>query len=194
MGSAPPDISVGFDEKKIAHIFDKLGAAVDAELAMIALRAAQAGEGPLRMRIMELLSKGPTGALARSVRSRLLQKKGGIVGAVVGPDTVYAETQDQGAVIRARGKKLAVPLSRVSYPPPKGKSPKDWGRGELYLLPRPGKDPLLVSPTRGPQYVLVTSVKIPAHLYREAALGDASALMEAIVEQGLDGLLARIVV
>lgn len=192
MTDGAPELEVIFDEKQVSDLIAKVGRAVETDLANLALKAARAFEGPLRREIMTRLAQSPTGALSRSVRSVLVEKGGNIAGAIAGTDTVYAEIQDEGGTIHAKDRRLAVPLRRVPNPPPKGKWPRDWSPTDpLFLLPRPGRDPLLVSPTKGPQYVLKTSVTLQGVGYRDAALKAAGADVEAIIEEGLEEILAK---
>jgi hypothetical protein len=188
---------VVFDEGLVEMLFRELGDEIEADLAELALRAAQEAEGPLKRSIISRLNKNPTGAMARSVRSTLVERGGRLVSARAFADVVYARIHEAGGVIRAKGKLLAVPLSFANVP--RGMSPKDWPRGELKVIPRKGKDSLLgvvgrAGKTRNPapKYVLKRQVTIPGVRYAEAAAEQARPAIEQTIREGLRALVARV--
>ncbi len=73
----------------------------------------------------------------------------------------YARIQDLGGTIRSSrpNGKLAIPLSFAGVP--RGKWPRDWARGDLVALDRPGQNPLLMRAMDWkPMYVLVDEVTL----------------------------------
>lgn len=144
----------------------------------------------MRREIMSRLSKDPTGRMARSVTS----EADGKGGADVGPTTIYSRIQNDGGIIRAAGKKLAVPLSFARVP--KGKAPRDWSPGQLTLIPRKGKDSLLAVVSKGKidaKYVLKDKVTIKGVHYLEATEGEVAKDIEEFILMELEGLVAEAV-
>lgn len=85
-----------------------------------------------------------TNQLRRSIQFAKVEQTGKPLTAQVGTSTRYARVLEFGGTIRAKGKKLLVPLNREAAKALKrvGGNPRAL---HLRLIPRPGKPPLLVS-------------------------------------------------
>ncbi|NMC35298.1 MAG: HK97 gp10 family phage protein [Veillonellaceae bacterium] len=120
------------------------------------------------------------GHLRRSLTYRV-HKAGGVY-AEVGTNVVYAAIHEFGGTIRPkRAKALAIPVGDM-----KG-SPRD--HAGLWLFKRPGRAPLLVDQSFNVQYVLKSSVRIPARPYLRPAMAqgrdEAAGKLVATVEEAL---------
>ena len=135
--------------------------------------------------------KTRTGNLARSFRPSLVEQQGRVgVGVFpTGPAAKYAAIQDQGGKIFPSSRKaLAVPISGSTI----GRWPRDFPRGELFMLKRKGgKAPLLVKRVGDgivPMFVLLKSVTIDAKNYVELGWRIARPDVEELLERELEGM------
>lgn len=158
--------------------------ALPEELKQGSLRAAQHVSAVLQREIRSQFKPG-TAKLARSFKPSLLTELSGKrFGAGSFSDLVYAGIQDEGGVIRAKGKKLAIPLPFAKVP--RGKGPRDYST--LKLIPRRGKNSLLARVTgKGkkrkikPLFVLVDQVKIHGTYYIDRSAEEATEGVERIM-------------
>jgi len=189
---AAPDFEISFDWEIVEAMLDRMGVQAEHALAQLALEAANIAEGAIRAEIVARLTQRPTGALARDVRSVLVQASGRVVEARVELTRPYARIQNDGGVITAHGKKLTVPLSFANVPI--GKAAGDWSP-RLTLIPRKGADAILAMVSRNgkvePKYVLKDRVRIPGVHYMEAAEAKAAPEIEELIARKLDELMQR---
>jgi hypothetical protein len=110
----------------------------------------------------------------------------GAITAVVESSLAYAEIQDSGGTVEPKTvKKLAIPINA-----PLGKWPRHFGREQLKLIPRPGRNSLLVQPIgkNGKfeiMFVLVPRVSIVGRKYASSAAKKAEPGVLMIVEKGI---------
>lgn len=113
-------------------------------------------EGRLKRSAREKLNKDPTGDLVRSIQAQ--RERGGIF---VGTDREYAQIQDKGGTVRAKGRYLAIPIEQPKSL--RGKWPRDYAEGELSpRFPKSGKDPVLIHISGRLEFALKPSVVIPS--------------------------------
>ena len=175
---------MAYSPKEIAR---RLEATVELT-ADVVLQAALLVEGGVRQEIVKRLDKDPTGALARSVTTTLASPTPPLRATVL-IDRIYAEIQDQGGtIVPRRAKKLAVPLPALPRSM-RGKSPRDWGPGELSLRVSKRGSAVLVDRAGRALYALVDRVVIPGTGYVaagiEAAMPEIEALLAGAVEDGI---------
>lgn len=165
----------------------------------ITRQVAVLAQGPLRESIVATMKEGgrwAKGRLARSVTTEVLEQSNPesssatkVYSFVTGSRLVYARIQDQGGIIRPRTVRyLAVPTRNLGARM-RSRWPRDWPRGELFLIPavgpRAGKDPLLARKVRNRikvMYVLKKQVTIPAKDYTGKALDKGGPLLARFVE------------
>lgn len=200
--------TIDADWGALARALEETPERLDEERRRIVMGGAQVIAGELTAAVMGKLAKDPTGDLARSQRPKLLVGEGPEVEAIAGSELPYAEVQDQGDPQHGinGGKKMAVPLSFGNVP--RGKSPSDWGDKELMVLPRKGKDSLLVlaevsgrgklrpvlkSDRIQPKYVLKDSVNIKGVHYVDAAAASSEPLVNDYVAGEIEEVIGAIV-
>lgn len=123
-----------------------------------------------------------SGRLAASIAGRSDARS-----AVWGTNLAYAAVHQFGGTIRPRdARALAIPI----HPSAQGRSPREWPDGELTLIARPGRPPLLVRVIGGEgsrarrrwvlMYVLVRSVTLPARPFLGLSDGDVAVIVDAL--------------
>jgi hypothetical protein len=143
------------------------------EMLKETLRLGQVAAGELSRSVRSKLALDPTGRLARSFLVTA-EDKGGVVSSTAASGLAYAAIQDQGGTIRAKSKKLAIPIRGKPGAPRRGQGPRDFGRPLFFIPSMGGRAPLLaehVGKRRKvvPRYVLKTSVRINGTHYLEDA-------------------------
>lgn len=143
-----------------------------------------------------------SGALRRGTRGRASIAGDRVeigVGVTKGPPTAYAELQERGGTVRAKpGRALPVPLGPVRRRWAVPKSPSELpGNIKLFMLKRPGKDPLLARKMkRGPLqfwYVLKREVTIPSSGWLSGPVEEkAPQLVPRMVTVAMDRNLKRL--
>ena len=165
----------------------------------ITRQVAVLAQGPLRESIVATMKEGgrwAKGRLARSVTTSAIESSNPdakrttkVYGFRTGSRLVYARIQDQGGIIRPRTVRyLAIPTRNLGARM-RSRWPRDWPRGELFLIPavgpRAGKDPLLARKVRDKiqvLYVLKKQVTIPAKDYTGKALDKGGPLLARFAE------------
>lgn len=166
-------------------------------------KCAQVAAGEIRREVLSTF-QGRTGTLARSFKETFLgDSKDGIRSAGAVSDLEYAPIQDEGGTIRSKnGRKLAVPIRGANVPV--GKWPRDFAPGQLKLIPRRGRPPLLAKVhTRGakkgvaeltriePVFVLLSSVTISGKGYLKRAADAAAPRMAEIMGDSIKVAVGR---
>ncbi len=167
--------TTGDDPKAFAKELER---GMSAAVAAAGLRVAQDAAGELAEQSMALLTKDPTGALARSFEARLVSSSGLVFAAEAGSRLPYARIQDEGGIIRPRRRKyLAIPIpGRV----PRGMGPREYPRPLSFVATKRGEGLLIEKQGRGGAllrglraiYALKRSVRIPGVRYVEAAYNE----------------------
>lgn len=165
-----------------------LGVRLPSTVERAVLAAAQYAAGVIRKTTREIFPSGRTGALARSFRETFLGWSDGAVSAAAVSDLTQAGILDRGGVITAKsGRNLAVPVG-AGRALPAGKWPRDFAKGELTLIGRKGRPPLLARVSGRkvtPLFILKPSVKIRGRHYLEAARETAASGVADIVAGGV---------
>lgn len=126
--------------------------------------------------VRDYLSGQSLGVITGALRTSITWARSGLGRYRVGTNLPYAAIHEFGGTIKARGKKLAIPIGHAltAGGAPRYESPNDVP-GELQLVTRDGKAPLLVQqPKKGKGvtklfFVLLSSVRIPARPYLRPA-------------------------
>ena len=157
------------------------------------LQAAQHLEGEIRSTIMSEM-RGRTGALPRSFRARLLTTEGRVYSAGVFSQLVYARIQNDGGVIVPKSvKNLAVPIMSGKNLPV-GKWPRHFGYGDLQLIVRKGKPPLLAKVSKKritPLFVLLKRVSIRGSHYLERSAASSETKINEILGKGIEADISK---
>ncbi len=158
------------------------------------LEAAQQTTAVIRKQIFSTFPSGRTGGLARSFRESFIGWDSQGVAAGSFSDSVYADIQERGGVIRAKsGRNLAIPIMG-GRKLPVGKWPRHFAKGELTLIARKGKPPLLARVKKSrvePLFVLKPSVRITGRAYLDAARATAAPIIAEILGDKVATAVAR---
>jgi hypothetical protein len=117
----------------------------------------------------------------------------GAITAVVESSLAYAEIQDSGGTVEpSTVKRLAIPINA-----PLGKWPRHFSREQLKLIPRPGRNSLLVQPIgkKGEfrvMFALVPRVSIVGRNYTARAASKAEPDVLRIVEREIASATGRL--
>lgn len=184
---------------RLDFVIDTAAKGMSRAVPRIAKQVAVLAQGPLRESIVATMKEGgrwAKGRLARSVTTSAIESSNPdakrttkVYGFRTGSRLVYARIQDQGGIIRPRTvRHLAVPTRNLGARM-RSRWPRDWPRGELFLIPavgpRAGKDPLLARKVRDKiqvLYVLKKQVTIPAKDYTGKALDKGGPLLARFAE------------
>jgi len=184
------------DGAKVEAALKAAGAEVAAGLAEVVLGAAQVLAGEMRRQVVSKLAKDPTGQLAQSMRGSLLVRKAGAgeVSAIAGSDLPYAKVQNDGDPEHGiHGEHLLAIPNRLLVP--RGKSPRDFAKGELQLVKTKGGSLLLLKKgaKKGSDlmFVLRRSVNLPGVHYAEAAAAEGKEEVDGFIEDRLNDLLEK---
>jgi phage gpG-like protein len=176
-------ISIKIDDSAMRRLAEA-GGSIAAAASVAALKGAQHATSVMRREVRETFPRGRTGQLARSWRERFVGLESGAITAVVESSLVYAKIHDIGGTIEPiTVKKLAIPINA-----PLGKWPRHFGEDQLRLIPRPGRNSLLVQPIgkKGKfrvMFVLVPEVSIAGRNYTTRAASKAEPDVLRIVER-----------
>ena len=136
--------------------------------------------------------RNQSGALENSFSVRFLSRGGANVAAVVS-DSPYAVIQDEGGTILPRVRKhLAIPLPGAGVP--RGKSPRDFPRGELTFITSKRGNKLLARVKKGriePVFVLKRSVTLTGTDYLKRAAVMAAAPVSDVIERAITLTIER---
>ena len=164
-------------------------------LAKAVLRGAQLATGAIRAELYEVTDG--RGGLARSFRERFIPDPNGLIAAESYSDLVYAGIQNDGGVIRAGARKLAVPIKSAHVPT--GKWPRhfpDSGAQALHLIPgRRGKASILAQISGRnnervkPIFVLLNQVRIKPHHYIEAAEAKIAPVVQELLREAYSAMV-----
>lgn len=195
----PTTISFSFRE----NLRNELGA-VHAEVRAAAVKGVIKGAehvaGQVRREVLSSM-RGRTGALARSWTSRFVGESAADARAEAYSEGEYARIQDEGGTIRPKTRRnLAVPIG-AGRNLPVGKWPRDFAPGELTLILRKGRAPLLAKVSyRGkgdkrhetritPLFILLRSVTLEGQHYTDRAAAASEEGVALIVQDAIDDVL-----
>lgn len=150
-------------DKELAAWFARLDAEVGEETLTVAVKAgaqvvqnAAQGKAPRK-----------TSTLARSIHTEVTRSSPNYVEVTVGTDLEYAAIHEFGGVIRPKNAKfLAIPITGAAKT---YASPRDFP-DKLHFIPSSSGG--VLANKEGAQYILRSSVTIPAHPYLRPALGE----------------------
>lgn len=189
------EISVRADFSAVERLAASLSQRAPGVLKKAVLKGAQLAVGEIRARLNE--STEGRGGLARSFQARFISDAGDVVSAEAYSTLVYAGVQNEGGVIRAKSRLLAVPIKRANIAP--GKWPRHFpqsGPQKLHLIPRRGRGGLLVQKRgRGkneriiPMFSLRESVTIRPQHYVEAAQAKIAPTIEKVLGDAFEDIL-----
>lgn len=164
----------------------KLAAAMTVATAKAVLRAGQAASGELAQAVMDLLTKRPTGGLARSFEVTFVD--GEEPRSRAASSLPYAKIQDEGGTIRPkRAKMLAIPLDGV----PRGMRPREYGQ-PLSFRPAKGGGGVLVDPSGKPRFSLRRSVVIRGVGFVRVALARLEEQLPEIADHELRAAVVNV--
>jgi HK97 gp10 family phage protein len=110
------------------------------------------------------------GNLARSIHKEVTEKRDDYAEVAIGTDVIYAAIQEFGGTVTPKNaKNLAIPLTEEARSHAGG--PRTFG-SELTFAKTAGGTKLLLDAAGEAQYVLKSSVTIPAHPYLRPALDE----------------------
>jgi hypothetical protein len=178
------EVKIAFDGD-VGGIVDRIAKGLSGGTATALLKAAAYAAGELR-RTSQMLTKSgkQKGGLARSWKEQLNEVSGDTLSVGAYSAMPYAQIQNEGGIIRAKRKFLAIPLNGV----PRGKWPRDYPRGELFRpMGRDGKPRTVLAMKTGQRgklkilFALTPSVRIDATGYIDFAAESAAPKIEEII-------------
>lgn len=124
-------VTVSFDGE-LGSIVDRIARGVSDEAPRALLLAAEHAAGEVRRTAQALNSSGSArGGLARSFKASFNSVQGDTLSAGAYSDLPYADIQNRGGRIKAKKRKLAVPVKGVARA---GKWPRDYPKGFLFRV------------------------------------------------------------
>jgi hypothetical protein len=183
----------------IARFAQGLEAKFGPRVGQALLAASEVVAGQIRREISAWTSnteERKTGALARSFVGKMSKNESRQIVVGVYSRLPYARIHNLGGVIRAKGKKLAIPLTQQARRRRASRFP-----GPMFLLKRPGRPPILMSlkgpgkrkhgPSNAtPQYVLLSSVRIKPKYYLTKAADASTPVAREMVRKATQEAIA----